>query len=57
MIPSNNGITKALISLRGCAGWSAPWFFANPEVGLLASMPKYSSINELRHKISNDVAI
>ena len=24
-------ITKALIRLRGCAGWSAPVLFANPE--------------------------
>ena len=23
--------TKALIRLRGCAGWSAPVLFANPE--------------------------
>ena len=24
-------ITKALISLHGCAGWSVPLLFANPE--------------------------
>ena len=30
MILSNKRITKALISLRGCAGWSAPLLFANP---------------------------
>ena len=28
---SNKRITKALISLGGCAGWSAPLLFANPE--------------------------
>ena len=31
MILSKTRITKALISLRGCAGWSAALFFANPE--------------------------
>ena len=29
-IPSTKRITKALIRLRGCAGWSAPVLFANP---------------------------
>ena len=31
MIPSKTRITKALISLRRCTGWSAPLLFANPE--------------------------
>ena len=31
MILSNKRITKALIRLRVCAGWSAPVLFANPE--------------------------
>ena len=31
MILSNKQITKALIRLHGCAGWSAPLLFANPE--------------------------
>ena len=31
MILSKKRITKALISLRGCAGWSAPLLLANPE--------------------------
>ena len=31
MIPSKKRITKALISLCGCAGLSVPLFFANPE--------------------------
>ena len=30
MILSIKRITKALIRLRGCAGWSAPVMFANP---------------------------
>ena len=29
-ILSKKQITKALISLQGCAGWSAPFLFANP---------------------------
>ena len=31
MTLSKKRITKALISLRGCAGWSAPVLFVNPE--------------------------
>ena len=31
----NKRITKALISLRGCAGWSAPLWFANPMAQLV----------------------
>ena len=31
MILSKKQIIKALISLRGCAGWSAPSLFANPD--------------------------
>ena len=31
MILSSEGITKALISLRDCAGWSAPLLVAKPE--------------------------
>ena len=31
MILSNKSITKALIRLRGCAGWSAPLLFSNLE--------------------------
>ena len=30
MMLSKKRITKALIRLRGCAGWSAPVLFANP---------------------------
>ena len=35
MIPYNTRITKALISLRRCAGWSAPLLFAPPKTGFL----------------------
>ena len=31
MVLSKKRITKALIRLRRCAGWSAPVLFANPE--------------------------
>ena len=31
VIPTNKRITKALIRLSGCAGWSAPLLFPNPE--------------------------
>ena len=31
MILTSKRITKALISLRVCAGWSAPLLLANPE--------------------------
>ena len=35
-------ITKVLISLRGCAGWSAPMLFAKPwKTGFLATSPIY----------------
>ena len=31
MILYKTRITKALVSLRGCAGWSASLLFANPD--------------------------
>ena len=31
MVLSKTRLTKALIRLRRCAGWSAPVLFANPE--------------------------
>ena len=38
MILSSKRITKVLISLRECAGWSAPLLFANPpRTGFLTS--------------------
>ena len=39
---SKKRITKALISLRGCSGWSASLLFANtPKTGFHASRPIY----------------
>ena len=31
MLPSTKRLSKALISLCGCAGWSGPLLFANPK--------------------------
>ena len=40
MILFKKRITKALIRLRGCAGWSAPVLFANiPNTCFLVSRP------------------
>ena len=42
MILSSKQITKALISLRGCAGWSAPLMLATPpKTGFVATRPNY----------------
>ena len=42
IILPRNRITKALISLRGCTGWSAPLLFASPpKTVFLASWPIY----------------
>ena len=43
MIISKKRITKALISLRGCAGWSAPSLFAYPpaKTGFLVMRPNF----------------
>ena len=35
MIPSSKRMTKALIGLRGCAGWSASLLLANPRKQVL----------------------
>ena len=39
MMLSNKRITKALIRLRGCAGWSELLLFASPEDRFLTSRP------------------
>ena len=40
-------LTKALIRLRGCAGWSAPFFVRKPpKTGFFASRPKFNKIAE-----------
>ena len=42
MTLSNNQITKALIRLRGCAGWSAPLLFANPRIQVISRHSPYN---------------
>ena len=44
MILSNKRITKALIRLHGCAGWSAPLLFANIKDGFSHVEAHYSLI-------------
>ena len=48
MILSKRRITKALIRLRGCAGWSAHLLFANPVFGV-------SEATEANYKIENSL--
>ena len=50
MILSKKRTTKTLISLRGCAGWSAPLLFANP--GRQASSRRGPFDSELSLSIS-----
>ena len=52
MILSKKRVIKALIRLRGCAGWSAPVLFANPPRQVVSRRGP----NEPRHVISNNVA-
>ena len=42
MVLSKKRITKALIRLRGCAGWSAPVLFANPRNQAFSRRGPYS---------------
>ena len=39
--------TKALISLRGCAGWSAPFLFSNPQRQVFSRRGPYSTVQSL----------
>ena len=41
IILSNKQITKALISLRGCAGWSPPLLFPNPRRQVFSRQSPY----------------
>ena len=50
MILSNEGIKKALIRLRGCAGWSAPMLFVNPRRPVFSSRDPYT-INQGRRRV------
>ena len=52
MILFNKRITKALIRLRGCAGWSVPVLFATPEDRFLASQP--ISVDSLARSCHSD---
>ena len=42
MILSTKRITKALIRLRGCAGWSAPVLFTNPRRQVFSGCGPYN---------------
>ena len=46
MILSKKRITKALIRLRGCAGWSASVLFANPRRQVFSRRGPYSNNND-----------
>ena len=48
MILSNKRITKALIRLCGCAGWSAPFLFANPLRQVFSPRGPYYSPTEYK---------
>ena len=48
MVLSRKRITKALIRLRGCAGWSAPVLFANPRRQLFSR--RGPCISYLQHR-------
>ena len=43
MILSKKRITKALIRLRGCAGWSVPVLFTNPQRQVFSRQGPYKS--------------
>ena len=45
---SKKRITKALIRLRGCAGWSAPLLFANHQRQVFSGRGPYSMIGFVR---------
>ena len=44
MILSKKRITKALIRLHGCTGWSAPLLFANPRRQVFSRQGPYKEI-------------
>ena len=49
MIISKKRITKALIRLRGCAGWSAPVFFATPRRQFFSRRGPYDAYHPARN--------
>ena len=59
MILSKKRISKALIRLRGCAGWSAPVLFATPRRQVFSRqgpLYKLSVYNEMLNEILNSNA-
>ena len=40
-------MTKALISMRGCAGWSAPLLFANPRRQVFSRRGPYVTLMDV----------
>ena len=52
MLLFNKGITKALIRLRGCSGWSAPLLFVNPEDRFSSRSPKYELVYRIKYKLA-----
>ena len=53
MILSSKIITKALISLRRCAGWSAPLLFTNPGRQVLSRWgPYHNYAKDTRNSVS-----
>ena len=52
MVLSNMQITKALFSLRGCAGWSGPVLFTNPRRQVFSHQGPYVSRRVSRPQLS-----
>ena len=53
MLLSKKRITKALIRLRGCAGWSAPLLFANHRRQVFSRRGPYYSAWYVRYTFNN----
>ena len=56
MILFNKRITKALIKLRGCAGWSAPLLFANPRRHVFLRRGPYDAFQKANNKGTDQTA-
>ena len=52
MILSKKRITKALIRLRGCAGWSVPVLFANPQRQVFSHRGTYNKWIDRKNVLS-----
>ena len=56
MVLSKTRITKALIRLRGCAGWSAPLLIANPRRQVFSRRgPSHHGVNQRTLKLAGRV--